>query len=69
MYLIDDSTESQNLGSCGLIFPKTILIVSKTFLNFKSDTIEEQKTTNLNSHSSKSFTSVVPCDSKVIFLW
>ena len=48
-----------------VIFPKIVLIFSKNFLDFKSDTIENQSIINL---SSKSYASVVLNDSEVAFL-
>ena len=69
MYSFDDSTDIQNLRSCGSISPKTILIFPKNFLNFSSVTIEKQSIVNLSNYSSKSYTSVVLSDSELAFFW
>ena len=51
----DDSTDSLNLRSCGTIYPKTVLIFPKNFLNFRSDTIEKYGVISLSSYSRRKF--------------
>ena len=64
----DDSTNRQNLTSCGSISPKTVLIFPKNIHNFRSNMIEKQVILNFSSYSSKSYASVVLWDSEVIVL-
>ena len=61
IYSFDDST---NL-SWRLISLKNFLIFPKNFLNFRSDTIENQGIINLSSYRSKSYASVELSYSKV----
>ena len=53
-YLFDDWLNSPNLWSCGLSYPKAVLIFSKNFFNFRSDTTGKQGIINLSNYSSKS---------------
>ena len=41
-YSFDNSINCQNLWGCGMISSKAVLIFPKNFLDFRSDTIEEQ---------------------------
>ena len=45
----------ENLGFCGSILPKTVLILLKNFLNFRFDAIEKQSIINLFYYKSKSY--------------
>ena len=62
-----DSMDCQNLWSCGLVSPKTILILSKNFLHIWFDTIEKQGIINLICQG-KSYASIVIGHSEVTFL-
>ena len=59
---------NENLWSCGLISPKTILIFPKNFLDFSFETVEKQSIIYLSSYISKWYASVVLSDFKVTFL-
>ena len=63
-----DSTDCPSLQCCGSISPKTILILSKNFLNFWFNAIEKQSIIDLSRYGSKSYASVVLGVSKVTFL-
>ena len=54
---------SQNLWHSGSISPETNLIFPKNFFNVRSDTIEKQGIIYLSSYSSKSYVSIILCDS------
>ena len=55
---------SQNQWSRELISLKTILIVPKNFLHFRSDTTEKKGIINLTSYTSKSYALVVLSNSE-----
>ena len=63
-----DSTDCQNLSCCGSVFPKTILILPKNFLNFGFDVVEKQRMIKLWGYGSEDYTSVVLGNSEVTFL-
>ena len=65
-YSFNDSTDGQNLWGYGTISSKAILIFPKNFLNFRSDMIEKRGIINVSSYRSKSYTSVVLCNSGVV---
>ena len=67
-YSFDNSSDIQDLRSCGSISPKTIQIIPENLLDLGCDTIEKQNIVDLSSYSSKSYASVVLSDSKVTFL-
>ena len=58
----DDSTNIENLGSCGLFSLKAALIFLKNSRNFRSETIQLQGTVNLSSYDSISCSSGVLCE-------
>ena len=51
-----------------MISLKVILIFSKNFLDFRSDTVEKMVITNLRRYSSKNYASVIFSAVKVAFL-
>ena len=61
--------DCQNLWYHALIFQKTVLIFTKSFLNFRSDTIEKQGTSDLRSYFSIVLAYVVLQDCGVTYLW
>ena len=67
-YIFNDSTDWQNLWSCGSISPKAVLIFPKNFLDSRSDTIDKQGIINFSSYNSNSYAFLILSDSKVNFL-
>ena len=65
----DDSTDNQNLWSCGSFSPRTVLIFPENFLDCEFDAVEKQSIINLSSYKCKCYISVVLKDSKATFLW
>ena len=51
--------DCQNRGCCGLVSLKTILILSKNFLNFRFNAVELESFINHGSYGSKGYTLVV----------
>ena len=58
----------QNLGCCGLVSLKTILILFKNFLNFWVASVELQNIINLSCYRSNGFALVVLNNSMLTFL-
>ena len=66
-YSFDFSTNGQNVRSCRSIFSKTVLVFSKKFINFGSDT-SKKGILNLSCLGSKGYKAEVLVDSEVNFL-
>ena len=60
--------DRQKLWGSGIIPSKTILILSKNFLDFGLNMIEKQGIINLSKYNSESYTSAVLSDSEVAIL-
>ena len=67
-YSFGDSTNRQNLRSCGSISPESVLIFHENFLDIRLDKIEKKNIVSLMSFCNKSNASVVFGVSKITFL-